>query len=163
MKEIIILCALLLVTPVLSAQINIDDGSVYTDRPASLRFKQGIFSIESNDERFDIPSYNVRGSVKGLGNDAIESLLSRGDVYFKLDYENRILDSNLRMRGGGEGAWRTYIAPCAYLGLVMIYRAFTQSRTITDMITPLNTAMLFGGGFLAWGCGSTGAGARRSR
>ncbi|MCX7342532.1 MAG: hypothetical protein NT128_00050, partial [Proteobacteria bacterium] len=47
------------------------------------------------------PSYNVRGSVKGLCDDAIESLLSSGDVYFRLNYENKTLDSNLRMRGGG--------------------------------------------------------------
>ncbi|MCX7342530.1 MAG: hypothetical protein NT128_00040 [Proteobacteria bacterium] len=73
------ICALLLATPILAAQIDIDDGSVYTDKPARLMFKQGTFSVESEDEKFDIPSYNVRGSVKGLCDDAIESLLSSGD------------------------------------------------------------------------------------
>ncbi|MCX7342523.1 MAG: hypothetical protein NT128_00005, partial [Proteobacteria bacterium] len=74
----IVLCALLLVTQAFAA-VEVDEGSVYSNRPARLMFKQGTFSVESEDEKFDIPSYNVRGSVKGLCDDAIESLLSSGD------------------------------------------------------------------------------------
>ena len=98
-----IICALLLATPVLSAQIDIDEGSVYTSKhDARLTFKQGTFSVESEDEKFDIAPYNVRGSAKGLSDDVVESLLSRGDIYFRLNYEAKILDSNLRLRGGME-------------------------------------------------------------
>ena len=95
-----ILCALLLATPVLASQVDVDEGSVYADRPVHLTLKQGTFSVVSDDEKFDIPSYNIRGSVKGLSDEAVKSLLSSNDIYFRLNYEAKVLDSNLRMRGG---------------------------------------------------------------
>lgn len=106
MKKIIFY-TLVLFTPLLASQTNVDEASVYTDRSVHLIFEQGVFSVESDNVKFDIPSHNVRGSVKGLSNDVIENLLKSGDVYFKLDCENKTLDSNLRMRGGMKDGYNT--------------------------------------------------------
>ena len=94
------ICSLLLIAPLSASSLEVGVKSIYADRPARLMFTQGTFSVESEDGKFDIPSYNIRGSTKGLDSNVIESLLLRGDVYFKLDCKNQVLDSNLRMRGG---------------------------------------------------------------
>ncbi len=99
-----ILCNLLLGVLATSsfAAVEVDKGSIYADKPVRLLFNQGVFSVEAEDGSFDIPSYNVRGDVKRLSNEVLEGLLSHNDLYFRLDCERKTLNSNLRLRGGGE-------------------------------------------------------------
>ena len=83
-----------------SENVEVDKKSVYSDKSVCLRFNKGTFFVESENDNFNILPHKVEGIVKGLSDGAIRNLLRRNDVYFKLDRENQILNSNLRLRGG---------------------------------------------------------------
>jgi len=83
---------ILLTLPLCNAQACVDN--VYPEGAGNFSFINNQF-IKDN---IIIPAYNIKGCVKNLTQEAIETLLKERNLYFIWDGE--ILMSNLKLKGG---------------------------------------------------------------